>query len=139
MDYRIHIAAEPNLVHRETVLGLLSDFNESQGYPADKLDVAVMLIGDDGEAHGGLWGKTGYGWLYVQYLAVSEAAQGRNFGAGLMAEAEWIARERGCVGAWLTTFSFQAQGFYEKLGYSAFATLEDSPPGSNRIFMCRRF
>jgi GNAT superfamily N-acetyltransferase len=139
MDYRIEIAAEPNADHRMAVLGLLSDFNESHGFPSDHLDVAILLVGDDGKAHGGLWGKTGYGWLYVEFLAVPEAARGRNFGAGLIAEAEAIARIRGCVGSWLTTFSFQARGFYEKLGYSVFATLEDSPAGNDRIFMRKRF
>ncbi len=139
MDYRIHIPPEPNEEHRAAVLGQLSDYNESRGFPSDHRDVAILLMGDDGKAHGGLWGKTGYGWLYVEFLAVPEAARGRNLGAGLMAEAEWIARTRGCTGSWLTTFSFQARGFYEKLGYSVFATLEDSPAGNDRIFMRKRF
>ena len=139
MDYRIEIAPEPNAGHRKSVLDTLSSYNERQGYADDTSSVAVMLVGDDGEPHGGLWGKTGFGWLYVEFLAVADSAKGQNFGAGLMAEAEWIARERGCVGAWLTTFSFQAQGFYEKLGYSVFAVLEDSPAGNERIFMRKRF
>ena len=140
MDYRILIAAEPSAKDRMAVLGPLSDFNESHGFPSDHRDVAVMLVGDDGAAVGGLWGKTGYGWLYVEFLAVPEAARGRNFGAGLIAEAEGIARTHGCVGSWLTTFSFQARGFYEKIGYAVFAELEESPAaGSARIFMRKRF
>ena len=31
--------------------------------------------------------------------------------------AERLAAERGCVGSWLTTFTFQARGFYEKVGF----------------------
>jgi hypothetical protein len=55
-----------------------------------------------------------------------------------MASAEKIALERGCVGSWLTTFSFQASGFYEGLGYEVFGRLENSPGENVRIFMRKR-
>jgi hypothetical protein len=41
----------------------------------------------------------------------------------------WLSR--GCRGAWLDTYSFQARGFYEHLGYS----IDDYPPGQSRIFL----
>jgi GNAT superfamily N-acetyltransferase len=138
MDYRITIPAEPSAEDRLAVLGPLSDFNDRNGFPSDMLPVAVLLTGEDGATAGGLWGKTGYGWLFVEFLAVPDEARGRNLGAALMGEAERIALDRGCAGAWLTTFSFQARGFYEKLGYSVFGTLEDSPAGNDRIFMRKR-
>jgi ribosomal protein S18 acetylase RimI-like enzyme len=50
----------------------------------------------------------------------------------LQAEQEAIAR--GCRGAWLDTYSFQARGFYERLGYAVFGILNDYPPGQKRIF-----
>jgi ribosomal protein S18 acetylase RimI-like enzyme len=51
----------------------------------------------------------------------------------LQAEQEAIAR--GCRGAWLDTYSFQARGFYERLGYAVFGILNDYPPGQKRIFL----
>src|SRR6516165_7091346 len=39
--------------------------------------------------------------------------------------------------AWLDTFSFQARGFYEKLGYEEFGRL-DYPPGHHRHFLRKR-
>jgi hypothetical protein len=54
-----------------------------------------------------------------------------------MAEAE--ARSRGCVGSYLDTFSFQARPFYEKQGYSLFATIADYPPPHSRFFLSKRF
>jgi len=49
------------------------------------------------------------------------------------AEAEAIAR--GCRGAWLDTFAFQARPFYEQLGYTCFGELNDYPTGFARYFM----
>jgi hypothetical protein len=53
----------------------------------------------------------------------------------VLLQAEQEAITRGCRGAWLDTFSFQARGFYERLGYAVFGTLDDYPPGQNRIFL----
>jgi len=55
-----------------------------------------------------------------------------------MDRAEAIARAHGCVGIWLDTFSFQARGFYEKLGFAVFGTMEDFPPGHQRFFLQKR-
>ena len=35
----------------------------------------------------------------------------------------------------LDKFSFQARGFYEKLGYAVFGALEDYPIGHSRMFL----
>ena len=55
-----------------------------------------------------------------------------------MARAEAEARARGCVGAWLDTFGFQARPFYEALGYAVFGALEDQPPGHRRYVLMKR-
>ena len=46
-------------------------------------------------------------------------------------EAEAI--RRGCRGAYLDTFSYQARPFYERLGYEVFGTLDDYPAGHQRF------
>ena len=59
-----------------------------------------------------------------------------------MAEAETIARSRGCHGAWLDTSSVRAEAFYRKLGYQLFGRLEnqsgEQPEGHQRFFLCKR-
>jgi GNAT superfamily N-acetyltransferase len=77
-------------------------------------------------------------WGSASNAAVSGSSvddlRGRGVGRELMAQAEARAVERGCHAAWLDTFSFQARGFYEKLGYEEFGTL-DYPPIHKRYFM----
>lgn len=88
---------------------------------------------------GGAVGRTGWSWLYVSRLWVAPAHRGSGLGTRLMTALEVAARERGCVGAWLSTFSFQAIPFYESIGYRTFGELVDFPPGHTRHFLCRRW
>lgn len=135
MDPTLTICDSPTDAVREAIAFSLGHFNAENGFPPDRQTVAITLADDDGQIVGGLWGKTVYDWLFVEFLIVPESLRGRDLGSRLMTTAEQIAIERGCVGAWLTTFSFQAQGFYEKLGYEMFGALEGSPGENVRLFL----
>lgn len=138
MKCRIAVPDEPAAEHREAVRGPLADFNARSGYPVDTKPVAVLLSDDEGRTVGGLWGPTSLRWLHVEFLVVPENLRGHDYGSALMDEAERIARERGCANSWLTTFSFQARGFYEKRGYEPFGELDNSPGENVRFFLRKR-
>ena len=123
---------------RQAILAPLAAFNAENGYPADARFLAITLTDPAGKIVGGLWGKTVYDWLFVDYLVVPPSMRGQKFGSKLMSTAEKIALDRGCVGSWLTTFPFQAWGFYERLGYETFGRLENSPGENIRIFLRKR-
>ena len=135
MAATLTICDSPTDAVRDAIASSLSHFNAENGYPPDRQTIAVTLANEDGQIVGGLWGKTVYDWLFVEFLVVPASLRGRNLGSRLMITAEQIAVERGCVGAWLTTFTFQAQGFYEKLGYEVFGALEKSPGENVRLFL----
>jgi GNAT superfamily N-acetyltransferase len=137
-DWRIELPEAPTAEQREAVLAPLAAFNSASGYPGEAVPVAILIRDEAGTIAGGLWGRTGYDWLFVEFLVVPDALRGRGVGTGLMAAAEEIALERGCVGAWLTTFTFQARGFYEKLGYRLFGEIENSPRDNIRLLMKKR-
>ncbi len=46
--------------------------------------------------------------------------------------------ERRDTGPWLSTFSFQARPFYERLGYALIGMLENYPEGHSLFFMTKR-
>lgn len=117
---------------------LLTFNNETSGYIFDGRAV-VITVADPGTNHilGGLWGSTAYGYLHVDMLVLPESLRGRGIGTDLMRKAENEALRRGCHGAYLETFDFQARGFYEKLGYTLFGQLENTPPGHTRYFMSK--
>lgn len=138
IKWQIHAEHNPTEEVRTAILAALADFNSEHGYPADLGVVAFVLRDPSSGIVGGLWGKTVYDWLFVEYLIVPEELRGLSIGTKLMSYAEDLALERGCVGAWLTTFSFQARGFYEKLGYAVFGELENTPSDNVRIFMRKK-
>jgi GNAT superfamily N-acetyltransferase len=120
---------------RETLLNLMMTYNESKTGPSGFALLAVTL--DDaqsGELIGGLWGRTVYDWLFVEFLFVPEHLRGRGFGTALLRTAEQTAVARGCIGACLDTFDFNAPGFYRRLGYEEFAALDSPRRGFSRHF-----
>jgi GNAT superfamily N-acetyltransferase len=115
----------------------LEAFNESR-WPGHQQWKPLAVFARDGEAIvAGLAGETYSGWLFIKYLWVSDALRRKGVGRELIAAAEHRAAERGCHSAWVDTFSFQAPGFYQKLGYAPFGEL-DYPPDFRRIFLRKR-
>jgi len=101
--------------------------------------VQFYLRGADEEVLGGLLGDIWGEWLHVKFVWIAVPARGRGFARAMMAAAEAYAIKRGCRGAYLETFSFQARPFYEKLGYTVFGELKDFPPGHSQYFMKKSF
>ena len=84
---------------------------------------------------GGMFGHSGMGWLYIDYLWLADDQRGNRLGAHLLGLAEDEARRRGCSGVFLYTYSFQAPGFYRKQGFELMGVLEDCPPGHQRFYL----
>ena len=129
----------PSPVDRDCILEGLRAFNSEQAGPPDHRPLCVALRNAAGGMEGGLWGVTMYDWLFVELLFVPPGLRGGALGREVMARAEEEARSRGCIGAWLDTFSFQARGFYEKLGYRLTGTIADHPRGGARYIMSKRW
>jgi GNAT superfamily N-acetyltransferase len=129
----------PSDADRATILAALAAFNRAHADAGVVGPLAVLLQDDQGGTVGGLWGATLFGWLKIELLFVPRPQRGTAVGRTLMARAERLAAERGCIGAFVDTYSFQARGFYEKLGYSLLGTIQDQPPGGARHFLQKRF
>lgn len=106
--------------------------------PAMPRLLVITIHDDNGSVTGGFWGYTLFEWLHVQMLFVPEPLRGLGIGAALMASAEVEAQERGCRGAYVDTFSFQAAPFYRKIGFTQFGKLDDCPPGHDRLYFHKR-
>lgn len=135
--FRLSVEEAPSRADRIFIDQALDDFNEERwpGHPVRH--VAVIMRDAGGRIAAGLDGIGYGGWLFVHNLWVADPLRRRGVGRALMTRAESEALRRGCHSVWLDTFSFQAPGFYQKLGYEIFATL-DCPPEHKHYFMRKR-
>jgi len=134
---RLVIDDAPSREDRDFLDRTLDEMNE-QRWPGHVVrNFAVFLRDERGRITAGLDAVCYGGWLFVNNLWIDERLRGQGIGRALMAKAEARAAVLGCHSAWLDTFSFQAPGFYRKLGYQIFGSL-DHPPGEQRHFLQKR-
>jgi GNAT superfamily N-acetyltransferase len=138
---RAHIVVDPVASADDVavVQAGLRAFNVARIGPPEEEPVQIFLRDEEDRVVGGLLGHIRWRWLYVAKLWIDDAHRGAGQGAALMGAAESYARERGCLGAYLDTFEYQARPFYEKLGYEVFGTLEGYPPGYRQYHLAKRF
>ena len=137
MSYAFTLTDVADEAVRAQILAPLRQYNQAQAGDGHYRPLVIELRegAPDSPILGGLWGATGYGWLFTQLLAVPDGARGQGVGTQLMQMAEREAKARGCHSAWLDTFEFQARPFYERLGYVCFGELPNYPAGFSRFFM----
>ena len=138
MSWSIVQEAEPDAAMRDAIMDVLIAHNAAAAGDAQWQPMAITVRDEAGIVAGGLWGYTFYGFLFVELLAMGEA-RGEGIGRQVMALAEAEARRRGCTGMWLDTFTFQAPGFYPKLGFAEFGRISGHPPGHDRLFLVKHF
>ena len=101
----------------------------------DVRTLCVFARAADGTLVGGLSGMTYWQYLEVSYLWVSEEHRRAGYARQLMAAAESEARARGCRQSLVDTFSFQALGFYQRIGYREFGRLHGFAGKYDRHFL----
>jgi ribosomal protein S18 acetylase RimI-like enzyme len=113
----------------ETVSQGLEEFERISHLETNDRPLFLAIFDRDEQIVGGLLGKLLRGWLRIDMLWVAEALRGLGYGTSLVQRVEAIAMAHGCHSAHLDTYSFQAPGFYLKLGYEVFGELNDYPAG----------
>ncbi|MGD8586486.1 MAG: GNAT family N-acetyltransferase [Chloroflexota bacterium] len=118
-----------------TTVGVgIRQYNVDQAGETNHRRLCCFLYDPDDQVLAGLIGATFWDWFYLDLLWVREDLRGQGLGRQLVEEAEAEARRRGAKGAYLDTFSFQAPGFYEKMGYQVFGELPEFPGRHRRYF-----
>ena len=74
----------------------------------------------------------------IEWLWVHEELRGTGLGERLMQAAEKEALRRGCSVVRVNTHTFQAPGFYARLGYATIGVAEGAPRGHGEAFLLKR-
>ncbi|MEJ2118497.1 MAG: GNAT family N-acetyltransferase [Alphaproteobacteria bacterium] len=136
VDYRVEYRAQTVVEVQAAKDALRKHAITTIGLPKDNEPLFVSAMTDD-RLIGNATGKFSWNWLYIDLLWVGEAFRKRGVGRELMRLAEAEARAKKVTGIYLWTQSWQAPGFYTKLGYEQFVELKDFPPGHTRIGFCK--
>ena len=100
---------------------ILKDFleysSETLGHNGDLHSFAVVCRDEQQNVLGLVAARSCYQGLYVRYLIVNRENRRRGLGTALIKRALEKGKALGCVFVHLETMSFQALGFYEKLGF----------------------
>jgi ribosomal protein S18 acetylase RimI-like enzyme len=139
--FRITLTETVDLESREFIRRQLRAFNDTRSEhhrairSAEPTPLDIVIRNEVGEIVGGLIASTYWGWLEVNVLWVAEELRSLGYGRTLLRMAEAEARTRGCSHVMLTTYSFQARGFYEKEGCRVAGEMADYPPGAAYYWM----
>ncbi|MEJ0063218.1 MAG: GNAT family N-acetyltransferase [Alphaproteobacteria bacterium] len=109
------------------------------GYKRVYKDFAVLDHDPAGEIRGAVYvAYQAPGWGFIKLIWVKENERRRGLGQKLMKTMEEEAAKRECRSIYLWTYDFEAPEFYEKLGYTRYAVLEDFIPGHQRLGFMKR-
>jgi GNAT superfamily N-acetyltransferase len=134
-EVKIDIDTSPSAEDERVVSEGLRRYDGERAVSGGYAEFAVFLRASSGDVLGGLLAEAGRGWLHIKTLWLDPSVRRGGHGSRLVAAAEGEARRRGCHGAYLDTFDYQARPFYERCGYEVFGTLDDYPVGHQRFFM----
>jgi ribosomal protein S18 acetylase RimI-like enzyme len=112
----------------------LDEHNMSHTGVRDARVLSIIVHDDRGEIIAGLHGFTWGGCCEIKTLWVHEQARGHRLGTSLMQVAESEARARGATQMVLSTHSFQAPAFYERLGFIEVGRVDEYPAGYSNIY-----
>jgi GNAT superfamily N-acetyltransferase len=124
---------------RRAVLEGLLRFNKNKTSNMEP-PKAIPIFMRDGKNQvvGGVIGYVYAGWLHIEFLWIEESFRNKGNGTRLLKMIENEAVKCGCKYVDLDTFSFQARPFYEKHGYTLFATLDNYPEGHSKHFLKKK-
>ena len=113
------------------------EFNaQATGYFDGQL-LGGCIRNDAGKVIAGFHGHTWGGCCELSHIWVDERYRGQGLGAALLRTAEAEAAARGCAQVVLATHSFQAPGFYERMGYERKYTIQGRPKGYTDIIYAK--
>jgi len=116
----------------------INEFNfATTGFHDGRL-LTLQVKDQQGKLAAGLYGWTWGGCAEIRFLWVREDWRGRGYGRQLLAAAEIEAAGRGCTQVVLSTHSFQAPDFYQKLGYIVAGHFDNYPRGYQQFFLSKQ-
>jgi len=139
---KIELTTAPSAEDAKTISQGLIQFNHAIVADLEPIKslvkFSVFSRDPDGNVNGGLRATCFWNLLDIELLWLAEEARGQGIGSLLVRKAEQFAIDKGIEQALVTTTTWQARPFYEKLGYKLKTTISDHPKGHSCHFLSKR-
>ncbi|MFI9200431.1 GNAT family N-acetyltransferase [Streptomyces sp. NPDC053048] len=113
----------------------LDDFNDAATGHLPHDEFSVKATDDDGGLIGGLTAWTWGGLCGIELLWVREESRADGWGAKLLLAGEAEAVRRGCDRVMVSSYTFQAPGFYQRHGYTEVGRVPGVPGGHADVYL----
>ena len=132
-----HITVEEHPTHEDISFleNRIIEYNYAAVGASDGRGLAAFVHDERGEIIAGISGYTWAGMAELEFLWVHESLRGQGIGEQLLAAVEDEARRRGCTLCIVSSYSFQAPGFYQKNGYQVVGSMTGCPPEHTSYWM----
>jgi len=132
--FDVHMTDEVDEAGIADLRNAVISFNIAATGFTDGASLGCLLRDDQQRLVAGLDGFTWGGYAMIEWLWVHDDLRGEGLGTRLVRAAEREAARRGCAVVRVNTHTFQAPGFYERLGYSEIGRARDAPVGHGEVF-----
>lgn len=132
-----HIEVDHAREEIDVIIEGLRDFNSPYLGNQKSIHFAVYLKDEKNQVVGGIlaWMRPGIKLLYIDSIWISEPMRNKGYGKKLMLAAEAEGKKQGCTHSQVDTLSFQAEPFYQKLGYKRIGMVRQYYGEHDSIFM----
>ena len=134
---RVIIDTDPKPADIEFLERGLIDFNLDATGITDGEFLSILLKDAEDRLRGGAYGWVWGSCCYIRYLYIAEDLRGHGHGTQIMEAVEAEALAYGCAMIVLETHSFQAPGFYRKLGFEPIGRVDGYPRGHQYITLVK--
>ncbi len=124
---------------KDLIYNGLKSFNLKHFPDEEMQSLACVAEDPGGNFLGGLTGQIFTNTLFVEFLWLDDSNRSAGIGSKLMAEVEQQAKQLGVTDIYLDTYTFQAPGFYAKLGFEEVGRYTGFPTrGVDKIFLQKK-
>lgn len=134
MNITLDVDRHPTINDIDVIQKGINHFNNSKiGESPDEF--CIYLRDDANVIHGGLFAVIYSDAIHIILMWMEEELRNKSYGKKLIQAAEEEAIKRKCKFAYVDTFSFQAEGFYQKCGYHPIGVINQALFDYSRIFL----